>query len=374
MCLFKKLSKKHLASEKIGCQILGALMKCWWLLVLLVAGVILLCVLSNYHDNGLNHFTIIVISPWYKLLLLTLCACLVISVCRTLTNIFNLRKNEIGITWSESFILIAIGVWIIGFLLIFNIQKDNQYFIVLGIVGSLIAWIFQDNVKGAVAFIHLRRNHLLSIDDWIEVPQYNVDGEVKRVTLTTITVYNWDTTTSSFPTSALYTGHFKNLQNMTENKTYGRQMLTSFIIDSSWIHTLSLKEANRLKEIMKSDNNFQFLPENEITKGALNAKLYRLYLHHWMMSQPRISQIPRLMIRWMEPTENGIPLQVYAYIMEGGVAAFSWQRSQIVEHIMTSLEWFDLQLYQTPSGYDAGHTNIHLTDKPAIYRKEVEND
>jgi len=374
MCSFRKLSKKRLASEKLGHQIWGALLKRWWLLALLIAGVILLCVRSNYCDCGCNRLTNIVISPWYKLLLLTLAAWLVISVCRTLTNIFNLRKNEMGITWSESSILIAIGAWIIGFLLIFNIQKDSQYYIVLGIVGALIAWIFQDNVKGAVAFVHLRRNHLLSIDDWIEVPQYKVDGEVKRVTLTTITVYNWDTTTSSFPTSALYTGHFKNLQNMTDNRTYGRQMLTSFILDTGWFHSLSSEEADSLKEKMKSDNNFQFLPEDEITEGALNAKLYRLYLYHWMMNHPHISQVPRLIIRWLEPKECGIPLQVYAYITEGSVAAYSWQQSQIVEHIMASLEWFNLQLYQTPSGYDAGNTNVHLTDKPATYRKEVKND
>ena len=374
MCLFKKTSKRNLASEKLCRQIWGALLKHWWLMALLIAGVILLCAQYNHCVRGCDRLAMIVNNSWYKLLLLSLGALLVISVCRTLTNIFNLRKNEIGITCSESSILFAIGAWILGFLLIFNIQEDSQYFIALGIVGSLIAWIFQDNVKGAVAFIHLRRNHLLSIDDWIEVPQYNVDGEVKRVTLTTITVYNWDTTTSSFPTSALYTGHFTNLQNMTENKTYGRQMKTSFIIDSSWIHTLSSEEANRLKETMKSDNNFHFLPENEITEGTLNAKLYRLYLHHWTMNQPHISQMPRLMIRWLEPTEHGIPLQVYAYITEGGVAAFSWEQSQIIEHILTSLEWFDLQLYQAPSGYDAGNTNVHITDKPATYRKEAKND
>lgn len=374
MCFFKKLSKKNLASEKTCCQIWGALLKRWWLLALLIAGVILFCVGYNNCDCGCNQLTNVVISPWYKFLLLTLGVCLTISVCRTLTDIFNLRKHEIGITWSESSIIIAIGLWIIGFILIFNIQKENQYFIALGIVGSLIAWIFQDNVKGAVAFVHLRRNHLLSIDDWIEVPQYKVDGEVKRVTLTTITVYNWDTTTSSFPTSALYTGHFKNLQNMTSNKTYGRQMLTSFILDTGWFHTLSSTEADSLKEKMKSENNFQFLPENEITEGVLNAKLYRLYLYHWMMNHPHISQAPRLIIRWLEPKECGIPLQVYAYITEGSVAAYSWQQSQIVEHIVASLEWFNLQLYQTPSGYDTSNANVHITEKKASYRKEVKND
>lgn len=84
-----------------------------------------------------------------------------------------------------------------------------------------MTWIFQDTIKGVVAFVHLRLNHLLYIDDWIQVPKLNVDGEVKRITLTTVTLYNWDTTTSSIPTSVLHNDHFINLQRMTDGKTYG---------------------------------------------------------------------------------------------------------------------------------------------------------
>lgn len=365
MCCLNKSSKKNLASEKLWCQIWGAILKRWWLVALIVLWFVpLFC----------PQISTVVQNPWYQLLLLTLIAWLVISACRILTNIFNLRKQEIGITWSQSTILIALGLWIIGFLLLFNIQKDSQYFIALGIVGSLIAWIFQDNVKGAVAFIHLRRNHLLCIDDWIKVPTYDVDGEVKRVTLTTVTVYNWDTTTSSFPISALYSGHFINYQKMTDGKTYGRQMLKSFILDTGWFHSLSSEEAEQLKQKMKLNNSFRYLPENDIKEGVLNAMLFRNYLYHWLMNHPHVSQMPRLVVRWQEQVESGMPLQVYAFITEGGLAAFEWQQSQIIEHIMTSLEWFGLQLYQTPSGYDVSNSNVHLTDKTANYRKEANNE
>ena len=365
MCVFEKLSKKNLASEKLWCQVWGAILKRWWLVAMIVLWFApLLC----------PQISTVVQNPWYQFLLLTLIVWLVISACCILANIFNLRKQEIGITWSQSSILIAIGFWIIGFLLIFNIQNDNQYFIALGIVGSLIAWIFQDNVKGAVAFIHLRRNNLLCIDDWIEVPAYKVDGEVKRVTLTTVTVYNWDTTTSSFPISALYSGHFINYQKMTDGKTYGRQMLKSFILDTGWFHSLSAEEAEQLKQKMKSNDNFKYLPENDIDKGMLNAMLFRKYLYHWLMNHPHVSQMPRLVVRWKEQMESGMPLQVYAFITEGGLAAFEWQQSQIIEHIMTSLEWFGLQLYQTPSGFDVSNSNVHLTDKTANYRKEANNE
>ena len=187
-------------------------------------------------------------SSLYKLLCLTIFLLLIIKICRSLTDYFSLKRNENGITWCQISILIVIFLWGIAFLLIFDIHKESSNFLVLGIVGTLLGWIFQDTIKGVVAFIHLRLNHLLCIDDWIVVPKHNVDGVVKHITLTTVTVYNWDTTTSSIPTSVLHTDHFINYEKMSRGKTYGRQMLKSFIIDTSCFHPLSLEEAESLRK------------------------------------------------------------------------------------------------------------------------------
>ena len=222
---------------------------------------------------------------------------------------------------------------------------------------------------------------MLNIGDWIEVPKYNVDGEVKSVSLTSVTIYNWDTTTSVIPISVLHSDHFKNLQRMTEGKTYGRQMLKSFILDTSWFRPLSTEEIDKIKEIikekaenrgeMKKDSILNNLPTDEFREGALNARLYRLYIYHWLMNREHVSQQPRLMVRWKEQVEGGMTLQVYAFITDGGAAAFEWQQSQIVEHIIESLDWFGLRLYQSPSAYDVGNSNIHLTKESATYIKEI---
>lgn len=344
MCLFEKISKKHLASESLGSQIWGALLKRWWLITVLLAMVLvpLLVPKANGDANMLFHQT------WYLLLLLTLLVWLAISVCNTLTNIFNLRKKEAGITWCQILILGALIAWLFGFLVILNIQKDSRYYLAIGIAGSALAWVFQDTIKGVVAFIHLRQHHLLCIDDWIKVPKFNVDGEVKRVTLTTVTVCNWDTTTSSIPTSALHADSFTNLQKMREGKTYGRQMINSFILDTSRFHALSSKEVERLKQLRQTSEALQCLPEEEIKEGVLNASLYRSYLFHWLMNHPYVSQYPFLVVQWLEQQESGMPLQVQAFLTEGRIASFEWQQSQILEHVMVSLGWFGLQMYQRP--------------------------
>jgi miniconductance mechanosensitive channel len=229
----------------------------------------------------------------------------------------------------------------------------------------MVGWIFQDTIKGVVAFIHLRLNGLLQIDDWIMVPKYEVDGEVKRVTLTTVTLSNWDTTTSSIPISALHGDHFKNLKKMMDGKTYGRQMLQTFIFDTGWIYNLSEEEAEKLKQ---SADIMSYLPEEDVKAGATNAHLFRIYLFHWLMNHPHISQQPRLIVRWLEQRECGMPLQVYAFIIDSSLAAFERQQSLIIEPILQMQEAFGPKLYQSPSAYDVSNSNIHLTAKAATYR------
>lgn len=372
------LSKKYLASPKLGSQIWGATLKRWRLLVLLI-----LCLLPLVIPCAAQAIT----NPWYRLLeltCLTVFAILTISVCQTLTNIFNLVKKEVGITWCQIFIFVAIGIWIVGFIFIFHIQKEQKSIVAIGVIGSLLTWIFQDKVKGVVAFIHLRMHHLLNIGDWIKVPKYDVDGEVKRVTLTTVTVYNWDTTTSTIPISALYSEHFMNLQNMMVGKTYGRQMLKTFVLDTSWFRLVSKEELKGIKEKIKANEGSmdekyrdfikQNLSSDEIQEGVLNAQLFRLYTFHWLMNHPHISQQPRLIVRWMEQEGNGMPLQIYVFITDSNLQAFEWQQSQIIEHIIESLDWFGLRLFQSPSAYDASNNNIYLASQPANYIKEIRHE
>ena len=249
------------------------LKKTWWLWVILllywVPFIKIDCCPALHDITG---------QPWYKMIFPTILIGLFWFICSNLTDYFSLMKKETAITWSQIVILFLIGSWIICLIVVLNLHKGNKddnelSNVFIGIAGAVMAWIFQDKVKGAVTFIHLRLNHLLCIDDWIQVPSYNVDGIVKRITLNTITIYNWDTTTSTIPTSALHSDHFINLQKMTEGKTYGRQMLKSFILDTDHFHVLSAEEADALRQ---REEITRYLPESDIHEGVLNAQLFRL--------------------------------------------------------------------------------------------------
>ena len=337
--------------------------KTWWLWILLLVSVL------PFFDIGCPSIQQLAVTPWYQMVFPTLLLGLCWFICSNLTQYFSLLKKEAAITWSQIIILILIGLWIGFFIWTFQSQMDGNNTIALGVFGALLAWIFQDKVKGAIAFIHIRLHHEVCIDDWIRVPKYNIDGEVKHITLTTITIYNWDTTTSTIPTSVLNSEHFINLQKMAEEKTYGHQMLKSFVFDTDCFHILTAKEAEQLKcrEEIRT-----FLPEEEIHKGVLNARLYRLYLYHWLMNQPYISQQPQLIVRWLEQKNEGMPLQVNTYIMKGRTAVFEWQQSQVIEHVIESLEWFGLRLYQNVSSHNFDKHLSQLIGKTAIGKNEFE--
>ena len=382
MNILNKLSKKNLASERLWRQIFGALVqwqsKLLWALVLRTAPI------------SIGLALIIPPGDWIhglEFLCLNLVILLTFKTCRRLIDVFNLRKEYTCVTWSYITILVGIGLWIIGFVLIFNIKDNPRVATAIGVVGTLLSWIFQDKIKGVVAFLHLRSHNLLKIGDWLMVDKLGVDGEVQQMTLTSVTVYNWDTTTSTIPISALQTEHFRNLQNMMEGRTYGRRMLKTFVLDTGWFRVLSREEIEKLKERIQSgketstasnDEIRDFLSKNlsldEINEGATNAQLFRLYIYHWLMNHKHISQHPRLIVRWMDHKEGGMELQVYAFIVDSSLAAFEWEQSQIIEHIIKSLDWFGLRLYQSPSAYDVSNSNVYLAKEPADYIKKMSID
>lgn len=379
MNILEKLSKKNLASERIWRQIFGALVQ-WqptffWAFVLLIVPVSMGMALIIPPGDAIHGL---------EFLGLNLVILLTIKTCRRLVDVFNVRKEYIRVTWSYVTILAAIGLWIIGFVLIFNIKENPRVATAIGVIGTLLGWIFQDKIKGVVAFLHLRSHNLLKVGDWLQVNSLGVDGMVQRMTLTSITVYNWDTTTSVIPTNALQSGNFKNLQNMMEGKTYGRRMCKTFVLDTGWFRTLTENEIKELQETINRRNELEFnsdeqkhdsllmnLSADEIKKGVLNAQLYRLYIYHWLMNHKHISQQPRLIVRWMEQKDSGMPLQVYTFIVDSNLAAFEWQQSQIIEHIIKSMDWFGLRLYQSPSAFDVSNSNIYLAKESATYYKKI---
>lgn len=287
-------------------------------------------------------------------------------VITNLNKLYSLRKQESRITISQIILLAIFGICLTSIVFALGIKKDDNSFIIVSTFGAVLGWIFQDTIKSVAAFFYLRANGLLKIGDWIEVKSHSINGIVRSITLTTVQIENWDTTTSAFPVYILHAEHFKNNQRMLAGKTHGRQMARTFIIDTGWIHPLSDEETNCLRNNLDTDVCFKL---SAIKKGELNIHAFRRYLYHWLMQHTHVCQQPRLFVTWKEQTKEGLPLHIHIFINDTKWEAFEWQQSEITEHVIQSLEMFNLQLYQSPSGYDASNSNIHLTEVEANYRK-----
>lgn len=287
-------------------------------------------------------------------------------VITNLNKLYSLRKQETRITVSQIILLAIFGICLASIVFALGIRKDDNSFIIISTFGAVLGWIFQDTIKSVAAFFYLRANGLLKIGDWIEVKSHGINGIVRSITLTTVQIENWDTTTSAFPVYILHAEHFRNNQRMLAGKTHGRQMARTFIIDTGWIHPLSDEETICLRNNLDTDVCFKL---SAIKKGELNIHAFRRYLYHWLMQHTHVCQQPRLFVTWKEQTKEGLPLHIHIFINDTKWEAFEWQQSEITEHVIQSLEMFNLQLYQSPSGYDASNSNIHLTEVEANYRK-----
>lgn len=367
----RKLSHMCMSGKWYLLQIAGSILKSsWCFIITMVAVGLSLAFFVPKILERINHHNYASPSDIiYKVGIIAIsCTLFGISayVITNLNKLYSLRKQESRITISQIILLAIFGICLTSIVFALGIKKDDNSFIIVSTFGAVLGWIFQDTIKSVAAFFYLRANGLLKIGDWIEVKSNGINGIVRSITLTTVQIENWDTTTSAFPVYILHAEHFKNNQRMLAGKTHRRQMARTFVIDTGWIHPLSDEETIYLRNNLDTDVCFKL---SAIKKGELNIHAFRRYLYHWLMQHTHVCQQPRLFVTWKEQTSEGLPLHIHLFINDTKWEAFEWQQSEITEHVIQSLEMFNLQLYQSPSGYDASNNNIHITEDEANYRK-----
>lgn len=249
----------------------------------------------------------------------------------------------------QTAVLICIGIFIVFIILHFNI--NDKSFLPFSFCAAVLGLIFNDSIKGIVAYYHLRANNLLHIGDWIEVPSQNIDGEIVEITLVTVSVRNWDNTVSNVAIVSLQNGAFKNNQCVMDGLTTGRMIDCTFIVDTSSIHSVDNKEVEGLVSLLneKGEDSITLARYEAGTQLETNIHLYRMYINHWLMNNPELTRYPRLIVCIKEPAPDGVPLQVMVFSVKTAFMQYEDVRSAVIEHIILSMEWFGLRLYQRPS-------------------------
>ncbi|MFU8780347.1 MAG: mechanosensitive ion channel family protein [Kiritimatiellia bacterium] len=235
----------------------------------------------------------------------------------------------------------------------------------LGAMTAVLMLIFKDPILGFVAGIQLSANRMLSVGDWLEMPKYNADGDVIEITLTTVKVRNWDCTITTVPTYALISEAFKNWRGMTD--AGGRRIKRSIFLDMTSIHFLAPEEIQHLRRMqlitdyidqkqqeIEADNQAKGIDPASPANGRhlTNIGVLRAYLVTYLKNHTGLRQNMIQIVRQLQPTPQGIPLEIYAFTADTGWVAHEGVQSDIFDHILAVIPEFGLRIYQTPSGTD----------------------
>ena len=238
--------------------------------------------------------------------------------------------------------IIVIGIGAIIVVSIFFDKDPSNLLAGLGASAAILMLVFKDSILGLVAGIQLSANDMLRPGDWITMPKYEADGFVIDVTLTTVKVQNWDKTITTIPPYALTSDSFQNWRGMFSSG--GRRVKRSILIDTNSITFLDEKKK---KELIKKGYN---LAENK--DKQVNLTLFREWLEEWLRNHPAINKEMILLVRQLQPTQQGLPLELYFFSSDTAWITYEHLQAEIFEYLFAILPDFGLRAFQSPAGSD----------------------
>lgn len=246
------------------------------------------------------------------------------------------------------------------------VGKDPTVLIAgLGAMAAVLMLVFKDTILGFVASIQLSANEMIKLGDWIEMPGRRADGTVIDITLTTVKVQNWDRTITTIPTYTLVSESFTNWKGMEESE--GRRIKRSIFIDMYSIRFCTPEMLEHFKkfgvisayissmeEEIRRYNRENNISEEDVLTGRrqTNIGVFRKYLELHLKNNPRINTNMSFIIRQLQPTEKGLPMEIYVFSKEKDWAAYEKLQNDLFDHIFAVIPEFGLKIFQSPAGND----------------------
>ncbi len=257
--------------------------------------------------------------------------------------------------------LMKIIIYGIGVIIIISIILERSPFYLLSGLGAfamVLMLIFKDTILGLVASIQLSANNMVKPGDWISMPKYDADGDVMEITLNTVKVQNWDKTITTIPTYALVSDSFKNWKGMTESG--GRRIKRGIYIDTNSIKFCTTQQKYELMQIPYLKNYIE--DKNNQQEEPTNINLFRIYIENYLKNHDKINHQLTCMTRHLQPTEYGLPIEIYAFSKVQAWIEYENIQALIFDHIYANLHKFHLKAYQAPAGTDIQKIKMSATN------------
>ncbi len=319
-------------------------------------------ILLNYFQPGFQDYAVH-IAKINEILLIIVILNAIFALINALNDIYELKFKDKNIPIKTITQVLKIITAIIGIVLLIAALLDESPTVLLSGLGALSALtmlVFRDAILGFVAGIQISANDMVRIDDWVEMPKYNANGDVIDITLSVIKIRNFDRTITNVPTYAFVSDSFINWRGMQESG--GRRIMRNINIcyDSVKFATqediAKYKQIDVLKDyIAQKETEIQNHNKNKVAanqRKITNLGTFRAYIQAYLKNHPKIHQELMQMVRQLEPNENGIPLEIYAFTNDTNWKNYEHIQSDIFDHIISIAPYFDLEIFQNPSSSD----------------------
>jgi len=228
----------------------------------------------------------------------------------------------------------------------------------LGAITAVIVLVFRDTILGFVTGIHVATSKNIKVGDWVSIPKYTIEGNIEDISLLTTKIRNFDKTLSTIPTYDLLTTEIKNMQVMSETNTRRIKKSIDFNIKS-----FKFLNDEAITELLKINLIHDYLVEkkNEIDtqkstlknadeiingKQLTNIGTFRIYALNYLKNNPNIDQEGTILVRQMEITPQGMPLEIYCFANDSRWEHFEQIQADIFDHLLVASKEFDLEIMQ----------------------------
>ncbi|MBW6497640.1 MAG: mechanosensitive ion channel family protein [Bacteroidales bacterium] len=307
--------------------------------------------------EGINMLTNV-----YIIIVVTMVLFAIINAVGTIYEGYDISKSK-PIKGFLQILKIFIGFLVAILILAMIMGRSPLYYLTgLGAASAILLLIFKDTILNFVGGVQVTANNMVQIGDWIEMPKYGADGDVIEINLYTVVVQNWDRTITTIPTYALISDSFKNWRGMVESG--GRRIKRAINIDARSIKICDdamiqnfekvylLKDyIKQKKEEIASYNQEHDFDESLAVNGRrlTNIGTFRAYIKNYLANHPNIHKEMIFMVRQMAPSEKGIPLEIYAFTNDIAWVNYESIQSDIFDHILSRISFFELKVFQDPS-------------------------
>ena len=318
--------------------------------------------------NSFNYFfeNHILINRFILSLLVIVIVSCINALLSILNDFYNSSKFYKQINLKSYIQIFKLIINLLSIVIVFAVLSGQSPFYLLSGIGALTAvlmLVFKDTILSLVSSIQINSNDLFKVGDWVEAPQFGADGDVIDIALHTIKIQNWDKTISVVPTNKLVESSFKNWRGMSESG--GRRIKRSILIDLNSIKFCDEQLLDKFKGISLIENYIQekladidkFNASKKsgsvIDKRALtNIGTYREYIKSYLKNNQNIHEEMTFLVRQLAPTESGLPIEVYVFSNNTNWIDYEGIQSDIFDHLIAATHYFDLKIFQKPSGND----------------------